>query len=151
MAGPAAKVRDAIVAYKKAPSPETRGAVAALLAVGPLAGDGGPLVSELATPEVTVTTEATRRMSDDALRAQDIVTAVKWLSTQAKGAQVEVMGVGKAAVWSRFAAAVLPVKVKLQAPVDAGFQGNDDELVRDFFVPHIQRAGGWRSAMLLTR
>ncbi|MBL8609133.1 MAG: hypothetical protein JNL38_17530, partial [Myxococcales bacterium] len=69
MAGPAAKVRDAIVAYKKAPSPETRGAVAALLAVGPLAGDGGPLVSELATPEVTVTTEATRRMSDDALRA----------------------------------------------------------------------------------
>jgi regulator of RNase E activity RraA/dienelactone hydrolase len=89
--------------------------------------------------------------SDDALRAQDIATAVKWLSTQAKGSQVEVLGVGKAAVWSRFAAAVLPVKVKLQAPADPAFQGNDDELVRDFFVPHIQRAGGWRSALLLTR
>jgi regulator of RNase E activity RraA/dienelactone hydrolase len=89
--------------------------------------------------------------SDDALRAQDIVTAVKWLVDQHAGARVELIGVGRAAVWSRFAAAVMPVKVTLQAPVDPLFQGSDDDLLRDFDVPHIQRAGGWRSALLLTK
>lgn len=88
--------------------------------------------------------------TDDALRVQDVITAVKWLTTQAPGSTVEVIGAGKAAVWSRFAAAAIPVKVTLQAPVDPMFKATDDELAKDFYVPHIQRVGGWKTAMQLT-
>ena len=52
-------------------------------------------------------------------------------------------------VWARFAAAVAPLKVKLTAkPVF--FNGADTEFVNYFFVPGIQRAGGWKTAMALT-
>ena len=84
--------------------------------------------------------------SDDALRVQDILTALHWAS--AKG-PVTLTGLDRAAVWTRFAAAVAPVPVKLDADSTA-FHGADDEFSEQFFVPGIQRAGGWKSATLLT-
>ncbi|MBM3736964.1 MAG: hypothetical protein FJW39_14380 [Acidobacteria bacterium] len=85
--------------------------------------------------------------SDDQARAQDILTAVRWLGGKAPG-QIEVAGTGKAAVWCRFAAAVAPVGVKLTG--SAQFGGTDAEMEDQFFVPGIQRAGGWKSALMLT-
>lgn len=79
--------------------------------------------------------------TDDANRVQDILTALAWLQQQ--GAKnLRVVGSGKAAIWASFSAAVAPV------PVDAvnqpaGFDGRDQELIDQFFVPGIQRAGGW--------
>jgi hypothetical protein len=59
------------------------------------------------------------------------------------------VGVGKAAVWCQFAAALSRRKVILRADV-SNFTGTDQEYVDGFFVPGIQRAGGLRVARLLT-
>jgi hypothetical protein len=82
--------------------------------------------------------------SDDAERVQDILTALAWLKTP----HTRVIGLGKAAIWCTFAAAVVPVPVDLQADL-AGFTGTDQQFVKDFFVPDIQRAGGLKAALSL--
>ena len=75
--------------------------------------------------------------SDDANRVQDILTALAWL----KQPKTQLIGLGKAAIWTEFAAAIAPVPVDLQADL-AGFQGTAEEFVKDFFVSGIRRAGG---------
>ena len=84
--------------------------------------------------------------TDDANRVQDILTALAWL----KQSKTQLIGLGKAAIWTEFAAAVAPVAVDLRADL-AGFQGTDEEFVKEFFVPGIQRAGGLRAARALVK
>lgn len=85
--------------------------------------------------------------SDDAERVQDILTALAYLSE--KGVQrPHLIGVGKAAVWCRFAAAVAPIPVQLDAPL-GDFTGTDQDFIDKFFVPGIQRAGGLGAVDLL--
>jgi hypothetical protein len=84
--------------------------------------------------------------SDDANRVQDILTALAWL----KQPKTQLIGLEKSAIWSEFAAAVSPVAVDLRADL-AGFQGTDEEFMKDFFVPGIQRAGGLRAARALLK
>jgi dienelactone hydrolase len=90
--------------------------------------------------------------SDDANRVQDILTALAWLKTvnasDTSTAPPRLVGLGKAAVWCLFAAAVSPTPVDLQADV-SGFHGTDDEFIAQFFVPDIQRAGGLAAAKAL--
>ena len=86
--------------------------------------------------------------SEDANRAQDIVTALAFLK-QNGATDVRLSGVDKAAVWATFAAALANTDLKLDAPLGA-FQGADEDFIRDFFVPGIQRAGGLQAAQLLT-
>jgi dienelactone hydrolase len=71
--------------------------------------------------------------SDDANRVQDILTSLAWLKTP----KTTLVGLGKAAVWCVFAAAVAP------EPVDLA---NDATEYGDFFVPGIERAGGLDAA-----
>ena len=87
--------------------------------------------------------------SDDACRVQDILTALRVL--QFKGfRELRLIGLGKAAVWALFAAAVAPLEVRLTADV-RDFQGRDEDFIERFFVPGIQRAGGLAAAMKLAR
>ena len=58
------------------------------------------------------------------------------------------IGIGRAGVWSLFAAAVSPVSVELIADLN-GFSGSDDDFKQRFFVPGVQRAGGLSAAMKL--
>jgi dienelactone hydrolase len=81
--------------------------------------------------------------SDDANRVQDILTALAWL----KAPGTELVGLGKAAVWCTFAAAVAPIPLELQADLGA-FTGTDQDYIDQFFVPGIQRAGGLKAAKL---
>jgi dienelactone hydrolase len=82
--------------------------------------------------------------SDDAERVQDILTALAWLKTPQK----ELVGLGKAAVWCTFAAAVDPEPVAIRADLGS-FTGTDEQFIKDFFVPDIQRAGGLKAALSL--
>jgi hypothetical protein len=82
--------------------------------------------------------------SDDANRVQDILSVLRWLDTP----DVELVGVGKAAVWCQFAAALSRQRVVLKADLEH-FAGTDQDYVDRFFVPGIQRAGGLRVARLL--
>jgi dienelactone hydrolase len=89
----------------------------------------------------------TFNQTDDAERVQDILTALAFVQKR-KPASIELRGAGKAAVWSLFAAAVAPVKVKLTEQASA-FAGTDEDFIRDYFVPGIQRAGGLKAARRL--
>jgi hypothetical protein len=80
--------------------------------------------------------------SDDANRVQDILTALAWL----KNPDTHLVGLGKAAVWCTFAAAVAPHKVPLTADLGS-FKGSDQDFIDNFFVPDIQRAGGLKAAL----
>jgi hypothetical protein len=84
--------------------------------------------------------------TDDANRVQDILTALAWLNQP----KTRLIGLGKSAIWCEFAAAVSPVAVDLQADLSK-FQGTDEEFVKNFFVPDIQRAGGLRAARELVK
>jgi hypothetical protein len=84
--------------------------------------------------------------SDDANRVQDILSALAWLNQP----NTRLIGLGKSAIWCEFAAAVAPLTVDLQADL-SGFKGTDDEFVKDFFVPGIQRAGGLTAARTLLK
>jgi hypothetical protein len=87
----------------------------------------------------------TFNQSDDANRVQDILTVLRWLDAP----DVELVGLGKAAVWCQFAAAVSRQRVILKADV-SNFTGTDQDYIDRFFVPGIQRAGGLRAARLLS-
>ena len=87
--------------------------------------------------------------SDDAHRVQDILTALKFLSAQQAG-RIQLVGLGRAALWALFAAAVAPIEIQLSADL-SGFEGRDQDFIERFFVPGIQRAGGLEAARKLTR
>jgi len=85
--------------------------------------------------------------SDDAERVQDILTALAFLRRNARG-RPELIGVGRAGVWSLFAAALAPSEVNLIADLN-GFSGSDEDFRERFYVPGVQRAGGLSAAMRL--
>lgn len=84
--------------------------------------------------------------SDDANRVQDILTALAYLGQP----DIRLVGLGKAAVWSLFAAALAERPVQLEADLGS-FRGTDEDYLRDFYVPGIQRAGGLKAAQYLVR
>jgi len=86
--------------------------------------------------------------TDDACRVQDILTALAWL-TQVSSARPELIGTGKAAIWTTFAAAAAPIPVKLEGELGS-FKGSEEDFVASFFVPGILRAGGLEAALKLT-
>jgi dienelactone hydrolase len=97
--------------------------------------------SAVAPRDRTVPMFLTFNKSDDANRVQDIVTALAWLKTP----NTRLVGLGKAAVWCTFAAAVAKEQIDLQADLGR-FTGADQDFVDSFFVPGIQRAGGLKAA-----
>jgi len=114
--------------------------------------------SAVAPRDRSVKNFLTFNKTDDANRVQDILTALAWLNTKladAKAADDErrssaprLIGLGKAAVWCLFAAAISRQPVDLQADL-GGFTGTDQDYIDSFFVPGIQRAGGLRAARQL--
>jgi len=91
----------------------------------------------------------TFNLTDDASRVQDILTALAYLGSKMHG-EVELIGLDRAAVWAVFAAALAPDNVKLSSDTSA-FSGTDQAFLDRFFVPGIQRAGGWQAALELAR
>jgi dienelactone hydrolase len=85
--------------------------------------------------------------TDDACRAQDILTALAFLK-QSGYANIRLLGIGKAAAWTLFAAAVSEAPVSLETDLK-GFTGSDADFLGNFFVPGIQRAGGMKAARVL--
>jgi len=86
--------------------------------------------------------------TDDACRVQDILTALAFVQQKSKGT-IELVGVGKAAVWAKFAAAIAPIPIRLHADT-SGFHDFDEDYLKNFNVPLIQRAGGLATADRLT-
>ncbi|HMD70099.1 MAG TPA: hypothetical protein VKF41_02085, partial [Bryobacteraceae bacterium] len=107
--------------------------------------------SAVAPRDRSVRNFLTFNKTDDANRVQDILTALAWLNTgladdkRRSSAPLQLIGLGKAAVWCVFAAAVSRQAVDLEADL-GGFAGTDQDYIDSFFVPGIQRAGGLNAA-----
>jgi dienelactone hydrolase len=87
--------------------------------------------------------------TDDACRAQDILTALAFLKQSGYG-EIRLAGLGKAALWPLVAAAVAGAPVTLTGDLKA-YSGSDADFIDNFFVPGIQRAGGMEAARRLLR
>ncbi len=85
--------------------------------------------------------------TDASDRVQDILTAMAFLESKS-GALPTLVGLKEAGVWCIFAAAAAPADVEVWADLN-GFIGSDEDFRDRFFVPGIQRAGGWRAALEL--
>jgi dienelactone hydrolase len=83
--------------------------------------------------------------TDDMARIQDVLTALAYLQSRS-GGPLELIGLEKASVWALFAAALAPADLKFAANIRP-FTGTDEEFMRDFFVPGIQKVGGIDAAM----
>jgi dienelactone hydrolase len=108
---------------------------------------GRPAIAVGAIParDETVKHFLTFNKSDDAVRVQQVLTALAWIHAKYPG-PVEVVGVGTAAgVVAKFAAAVAPIPVKLTIDISA-FHGTDEDFLQYFNVPGIQTAGGLAAA-----
>ncbi|MCZ2149406.1 MAG: acetylxylan esterase [Bryobacterales bacterium] len=90
----------------------------------------------------------TFQRTDSQNRVQDILTALAWLRTTTKG-PVELQGVSDGILWSAFAAAVYDGRARLADRPEAA--GTDEDMLRGFFVPGIQRVGGLKAALALAR
>ncbi|HWB86969.1 MAG TPA: hypothetical protein VG675_22695 [Bryobacteraceae bacterium] len=102
--------------------------------------------SAVAPRDRSVRNFLTFNKTDDANRVQDILTALAFLNSP----KAELVGLGKAGIWCQFAAALSDKPVELKADLN-GFTGSDKDFLDQFFIPGIQRAGGLRTAQLLTR
>lgn len=87
--------------------------------------------------------------TDDANRVQDILTALSWLRGLTRE-EPQLVGMGRAAIWTVFAGAVARYPVSVIADVSAN-SGSDEDMRDHFFVPGIQRAGGLPAAVRLNQ
>ncbi|MBX9601764.1 MAG: hypothetical protein K2X35_12195 [Bryobacteraceae bacterium] len=78
--------------------------------------------------------------SDHARAIQEILVAARWLSERGR---VRIVAEGEAGPWAVIAAAIAPEPVRVVA--DAGVF-RDEDYVKHFFVPGLQRAGGMETA-----
>ena len=79
---------------------------------------------------------STFNASDDANRVQDILTALRFLEAQHTGTP-EVLALGKAGAWARYAKGMAPIDFALRA--DAGScPSSDQDFIGELFVPGVQ-------------
>jgi dienelactone hydrolase len=74
--------------------------------------------------------------SDDANRVQDILTALAFVSRE-HGSGIEVIGIGKAAMWTLYARALAPLQIRLTGDT-AQLSFNDSDFRANLFVPGVQ-------------
>ena len=86
--------------------------------------------------------------TDDANRVQDILTVLAYVRSLT-GQEVRLVGLDDASIWCVFAAAIAPVPIHLSGAPARPFLGTDEDFHDRFFVPGIQRAGGWQAAWRL--
>ena len=85
--------------------------------------------------------------TDTALRVQDILTAIAYLKTRAS--VVHLVGLGLAGLWTLLARG-LTSDIALTIADAARFDYDDDnQWVESLFIPHLRRAGDFRTAAAL--
>lgn len=124
-----------------------------VLALGGAAASGAPVLSlDLWTGKGRDTKARhfyTFHRTDAQNQVQDILTGLRWLQSQHPNQTVEIRAQGDAAIAALFAAAVADGEVRLKADLP-NFRGSDEEFVKRFWAPGIQRVGGLAAALELT-
>jgi dienelactone hydrolase len=87
--------------------------------------------------------------TDDANRVQDILTAIAYARRRTGATSVNVVGLGKAGVWSYFARALAGPGVDLAADLTRFRTEAHEEYLANFEIPGIRKAGDFRAAAVL--
>jgi Acetyl xylan esterase (AXE1) len=87
--------------------------------------------------------------TNDAIRVQDILTALEYLRSRSHAQTVNLVGLEIAGLWSYFARAVAGEGVNLAADLVQFAADTDSEYVNKFFIPGLRRAGDFRAAAVL--
>lgn len=91
----------------------------------------------------------TYNRTDDALRAQDVLTALAWLKRRPGIRRVGLVGLGRAGLWSLLAAGLAPGLDAVVADADRFPSADDEAYLGRVFVPLLRKAGGFETALLL--
>jgi len=84
--------------------------------------------------------------TDTALRVQDILTGLTYLKSRTEVSSINLVGVGKAGLWSLLARSLAPDVSRTAVDVAEFDNDNDDLFVSELFVPSLRRAGDFRTA-----
>ena len=87
--------------------------------------------------------------TDSANRVQDILTAVAWLRGRTTAAEIQLVGMGEGGVWSLFARSLAGDGIRLAADLNQFAADSDAAFEQHFFIPGLQKAGGFRAAASL--
>ena len=87
--------------------------------------------------------------TDDANRIQDILTAIVYLRQRSGSEEINLVGMGRAGVWTLFAKAMADGPIRLIADLDKFDADSDEEFLHQFFIPGIRKAGGFEAASVL--
>jgi dienelactone hydrolase len=91
----------------------------------------------------------TFNQTDDANRIQDILTALAYLRERSGRAEVNLVGMKMAGLWSLFARAMAGEGVNLAADLAQFRADTDEEYVEKLFIPGLRKAGDFRAAATL--
>jgi len=84
--------------------------------------------------------------TDTALRVQDVLTGLAYLKSRTEVSSVNLVGLGKAGLWSLLARSLAPNVARTAVDVAEFDNDNDDLFVSELFVPSLRRAGDFRTA-----
>ncbi len=87
--------------------------------------------------------------TDTANRILDIVLAVTYARGRFETPEINLVCFGEAGPWCAVARALVSGPVRLAVDFNQLDTGSDDELAERFFIPHFQKAGGFRTASTL--
>jgi len=91
----------------------------------------------------------TYNRTDDANRVQDILTALAYLKTRDDVGDVQLVGLGKAGLWSLLARGLSPDLQATAADVEGFESENDRAYLKDLYIPLLRRAGDFKVALTL--
>jgi len=84
--------------------------------------------------------------TDTAMRVQDILTGLAYLKSRTDISSSNLVGLGKAGLWSLLAKSLAPDVARTAVDVAEFDNDNDDLFVSELFVPSLRRAGDFRTA-----
>jgi hypothetical protein len=87
--------------------------------------------------------------TNDAIRVQDILTALEYLRSRSKAQTVNLVGLDIAGVWAYFARTMAGDGVNLAADLVKFAADSDAEYLNKFFVPGLRRAGDFHAAAVM--
>ena len=91
----------------------------------------------------------TYNRTDAALRVQDILTSLAYLTHTSDGGDIDLIGIGEAGLWCLLARAVAPVSIRVVADAAQFPIAEDTSYVDRLFIPGLRKAGDLRSALAL--
>jgi dienelactone hydrolase len=92
----------------------------------------------------------TYNRTDEAIRAQDVLTAIAYLNAARPGSRVSVAATGRAGLWTLLAASLAPAIDRIVVDATEFDSSSDEAFVKYLPIPGIRRAGDFTTAVAIS-